>query len=152
MSNQGTASKYENAVWGKHTWKDVENQTRETFFSIHSLSPPKSLDVVYWNYTQNLAITNNGRECKKRNIYLWIYILCGLPRWLSGKDPPANARVSGDMGSIPELEDPLEKEMTTHSSIFAWEIPRTEEPGELQSMGSQESDMTERLSTHTHTN
>ena len=34
-------------------------------------------------------------------------------------------------------EDPLEKEMTTHSSILAWKIPRTEEPGELQSMGSQ---------------
>ena len=34
-------------------------------------------------------------------------------------------------------EDPLEKEMATHSSILAWEIPRTEEPGELQSMGSQ---------------
>ena len=30
-------------------------------------------------------------------------------------------------------EDPLEKEMTTHSSILAWEIPWTEEPGELQS-------------------
>ena len=34
-------------------------------------------------------------------------------------------------------EDPLEKEMTIHSSIFAWEIPRTEEPGGLQSVGSQ---------------
>ena len=34
-------------------------------------------------------------------------------------------------------EDPLEKEMATHSSILAWEIPWTEEPGELQSMGSQ---------------
>ena len=34
-------------------------------------------------------------------------------------------------------EDPLEKEMATHSSILAWEIPRTEEPGGLQSMGSQ---------------
>ena len=34
-------------------------------------------------------------------------------------------------------EDPLEKEMTTHSSILAWRIPRTEEPGGLQSMGSQ---------------
>ena len=32
-------------------------------------------------------------------------------------------------------EDPLEKEMATHSSILAWEIPRTEEPGGLQSMG-----------------
>ena len=41
-------------------------------------------------------------------------------------------------------EDPLEKEMTTHSSIRAWRLPWTEEPtGSLQSMGSRESDMTE---------
>ena len=39
-------------------------------------------------------------------------------------------------------EDLLEKEMATHSSILAWEIPRTEEPGELQSMESKESDIT----------
>ena len=35
-------------------------------------------------------------------------------------------------------KDPLENEMATHSSILAWEIPWTEEPGGLQSMGSQE--------------
>ena len=34
-------------------------------------------------------------------------------------------------------EDPLEKEMATHSSILAWRIPLTEEPGRLQSTGSQ---------------
>ena len=34
-------------------------------------------------------------------------------------------------------EDPLEKEMTTHSSVLAWKIPWMEEPGGLQSMGSQ---------------
>ena len=39
-------------------------------------------------------------------------------------------------------EDPLEKEMATHSSILVWKIPWTEEPGGLQSMGSQESDTT----------
>ena len=39
-------------------------------------------------------------------------------------------------------EDPLEKEMATHSSILAWRIPWTEEPGEPQSMGSQESGVT----------
>ena len=44
-------------------------------------------------------------------------------------------------------EDPPEKEMATHSSILAWRIPWTEEPGGLQSVGSQESDTTERLST-----
>ena len=35
------------------------------------------------------------------------------------------------------LEDPLEEEIATHSSILAWEIPWIEEPGRLQSMGSQ---------------
>ena len=47
-------------------------------------------------------------------------------------------------------EDTLEEEMATHSSI-AWKIPRTEEPGGLQSMGRKESDMTEQLSMHTGT-
>ena len=42
-------------------------------------------------------------------------------------------------------EDPLEKEMATHSSTLAWKIPWTEEPGELQSKGSQKLDTTERL-------
>ena len=39
-------------------------------------------------------------------------------------------------------EDPLEKEMATYSRILAWEIPWTEEPDELQSMGSQKSQKT----------
>ena len=43
-----------------------------------------------------------------------------------------------DSGSIPGQEDLLEKEMVTHSSILGWRIPWTEEPGGLQSMGSQE--------------
>ena len=43
-------------------------------------------------------------------------------------------------------EDPLEKEMATHSSILAWRIPWTEEPGGLQSTGCKESDTTEQLS------
>ena len=41
------------------------------------------------------------------------------------------------MGSIPSLEDLLEEGMATHFSILAWRIPWTEEPGGLQSMGSQ---------------
>ena len=39
-----------------------------------------------------------------------------------------------------DQEDPLEKEMATHSSILAWEIPGTEEPDGLESMGSQRMD------------
>ena len=51
------------------------------------------------------------------------------------KTPPANA---GDAESLGQ-EDPLEKEMATHSSILAWEIPWTEEPGGLHSMGLEKS-------------
>ena len=48
-------------------------------------------------------------------------------------------------------EDPLEEEMAIHSSILAGRIPWTEKPGGLQSMGSQELDMTEYTHTHAHT-
>ena len=51
-----------------------------------------------------------------------------------GKESACNAR---DPGSIPVWEDPVEKEMATHSSILAWKIPWTEEPGGLQSNGLQ---------------
>ena len=44
-----------------------------------------------------------------------------------------------------DQEDPLEKEMATHSNILAWKITQTEEHGGLQSLGSQESDTTEQL-------
>ena len=43
------------------------------------------------------------------------------------------------MGSTPGWEDPLEEEMATDSSILAWRIPGTEEPGGLQSLRSQKS-------------
>ena len=70
------------------------------------------------------------------NYYFHSVVKEGLPWWLSGKESACNA---GDVGSIPGLEDRLEKEMTTHSSTHAWSIPWTEEPGKLQSMGLQES-------------
>ena len=53
---------------------------------------------------------------------------------LSGKESTCNAGDTGNLGSIPGQEDPLEKEMATHSRILAWEIPWTEEPGGLPSM------------------
>ena len=58
----------------------------------------------------------------------------GLPWWLSIKNLSANA---GDVGSIPGSGRSPEKEMATHSSVLAWEIPQTGEPFRLQSMGSQ---------------
>jgi len=63
-------------------------------------------------------------------------------------NPPASARDARDMSLIPELGR-LEEVIATHSNILAWRIPWTEEPGRLQSMGSQESNTTEELSPYT---
>ena len=60
-----------------------------------------------------------------------------FPHSSVGKDSVCNA---GDPGSIPGLGRSLEKETATHSNTLAWRIPWTEEPGKLQSMGSQESE------------
>ena len=53
------------------------------------------------------------------------------------KNSPANAGDVRDLGSITGWEDPLEEGMATHCSILAWRIPWTEEPGRIQSIGSQ---------------
>ena len=69
----------------------------------------------------------NYRDNKK------ISICQSFPRWLGGKESSCQGRDSGDVG----WEDPLEEEeMATHTSILAWKIPWTEEPGMLQSMRS----------------
>ena len=72
------------------------------------------------------------------NILLNPAVKRGLPRWYSGK------RIHLPMQETQEIwvrfldwEDLLEKELASHSSILTWEIPWTEEPGGLQSMGSQ---------------
>ena len=64
-------------------------------------------DCPYWN----LLLSSNGGS--------------------DGKESSCNA---GDLGWTPGWEDPLRKGMATHSSILAWRIPWTEEPGGLQSM------------------
>ena len=62
----------------------------------------------------------------------YVSLIHGLPWWLSSKEAPAN---TGDPGSIPGAGRSSGEGMVTHSSILAWEIPWTEEPGGLQSMG-----------------
>ena len=73
-----------------------------------------------------------------------IYFKCsdcflGLPHGLSYKESSCKAGDSGDTVWVESLggEDILELGTTTHSSILAWRTPWTEEPGQLQSMGSQ---------------
>ena len=58
----------------------------------------------------------------------------GFPGGSVGKE---SARNAGTGVRSLGWEDPLEKELATHSSILTWEVPWTEEPGGLQSMGSQ---------------
>ena len=60
----------------------------------------------------------------------------GFPGGTSGKEPTCQCRRRKRRGFDPQ-EDSLEKEMTTQSSILTWRIPWTEEPSELQSVGSQ---------------
>ena len=60
-------------------------------------------------------------------------IIEGLPWWLSSKFSDCSPGDAGFLGQ----KDPLEEGMATHSSILAWRVPWTEEPGGLQSVGSQ---------------
>ena len=71
-----------------------------------------------------------------------------LPRWLSGKEFACRFRETWVW--FLNWENPLEKEMATHSSILAWRISWTEEPGGYSPRGCKGSDATEYLSTYTH--
>ena len=74
------------------------------------------------------------RQSRARGQDLEIWCNLDFP---GGSDGKVSAYKAGDMGSIPGREDLLEKEMATHSNILAWKSPWTEDPGRLQSMGSQ---------------
>ena len=74
-------------------------------------------------------------ECIQRDLYQdWASLIAQLVKNL----PAMQETTIRFLG----LEDPLETEMATHSITLAWRIRWTEEPGRLQSMGSQESDVT----------
>ena len=78
-------------------------------------------------------------KCQWQDICLWTlgssHDKDGLPGWQRIHQPTQETQAT----QVQSLggEDPLEEEMATHSSILAWRIPWTEEPGGLQSMGSQ---------------
>ena len=68
-----------------------------------------------------------------QNNFIYFIWLRDYPGWL-GSDAKKSACNVRDLGSILGQEDPLEKEITIHSSILAWRIPWTEEPNGLQFM------------------
>ena len=74
-----------------------------------------------WKYQQrDMLLSETSKTCKNMyNVCVHIYIYI-IPDGSGVKNQPANA---GDLGLIPRLGNPLEKEMATHSSTLAWEIP-----------------------------
>ena len=86
-------------------------------------------------------------------LYVCVFTFWELPRWLRGKESPASAGDTRDVGSSPGSEDLLEGEMATHSSVLAWRIHWREEPDGLQSIGSQRvghDRATEHMHTHSY--
>ena len=84
-----------------------------------------------------------------KNVYCFDYVLTGFPHGSVAKNLPAMQETW--VRSLGQ-EDPLAKRMATHSSILAWEIPRTKEPEKSYCpWGHKELDMTEQL-THLCTN
>ena len=111
-----------------------------------SLGLPHCRQTLYClSYLGSSVLKVKGFQFKKKIKWVEITQLStlGFP---SSSDSNASTCNAGDLSSIPGCEEPLEKEMATHSSILAWKIPWTEEPGRLYSpWGLKESDMTKRL-------
>ena len=102
----------------------------------------ESLYSTDWHNIVNQLYFNKIYICVYVCVYIYIYIYVYI--WVS--------LIAQSIKNLPAMketwvrflsqEDALEKKMATHPSILAWRIPWTEEPGRLQSMGSQELDTT----------
>ena len=110
------------------------------------LSPLCSVTVLGLRHGSSQELSNglrfspNSKNTPKLKLHV---SSSGLPKsWLSGKEDSCQVRRRGRLGfdpsGLPEgQEEPLEEEMATQSSTLVWKIPWTEEPGGLQSLGSQ---------------
>ena len=100
-------------------------------FPVPHLLPDLSLNLPKFMSIESVRPVISGRG--ETGIYLFPEIGVSLVSQLVKNLPAVQETWVQSLG----WEDPLEKEMATHSSILAWKISWTEEPGELQSMGSQ---------------
>ena len=99
-----------------------------SYFSSYSKNSDlwvNAIDLAFWFPESDAYKEIEKPNTRRQGMAL---ILLGFPGGLAVKNLPANAR---DSGYIPGSGRSLEKEMATHSSILAWEIPWTEEPGGL---------------------
>ena len=92
--------------------------------------------LYYWRNIKSLfwAIRKLINDGKLRTDHWERYLEHEGQIYIGAIEPPVNAR---DAVESLGQEDPLEEEMATHSSVLAWEIPWTEEPGGLPCLGSQ---------------
>ena len=89
-------------------------------------------------YTEQFSRPSASTDETQRTTLSWHLLNSPISQvTLVEKNLPANAGDTGDEGSIPDQEDPLEEKMATHSSILSCEIPWTVESSRLQSVGSQ---------------
>ena len=124
------------------------NSRKKAEHDQHGYCPPGTYCIlgkkdrqIVRNYDVDECHNTEGKECCGDWIWgvsvisLGVYV--GLP---GGSDGKGSACSAGDLGSISGLKrSPPEKGMAAHSSILAWRIPGTEEPGGLQSTGLQKS-------------
>ena len=104
-------------------------------FQLPEGQPPSLINISSFLITPFLYLPNSLMATYKRFAEPQVFIL-GFPGGSVVKNPPLMHEVRVQFRG---QEGPLEKEMVTHSSILAWEIPWREDPGGLQSMGSQKS-------------
>ena len=103
--------------------------------------PERDLNALDWKTCLSLSLSPHPRWRRTE-----AHHPSALPNGSVGKESACNA---GDPGLISVLERSPEKGMDTHSSILAWRIPWSEEPGELQSMDSQRVRTTQWMNTLT---
>ena len=103
--------------------------------SVHGILQARILEWVATPSSRGIFLTHGQNPCL---LCLLHWLVGSLPSVLRGKLKIAYYSFLRTLNLyFYILNLPLEKEMATHSSILAWEIPRVEEPGGLQSMGSQ---------------
>ena len=109
-----------------------------TLYSPNPTASPSRWSKKGWTHNYG---NDFHRPCFLKNVKVRCLLNVSEMTWASPvtqhKESTCSAGDTGDMGSIPGLEDPLKEEMATHSSILAWKIPWTERPGRLWCIGLQ---------------
>ena len=111
--------------------------------SVHIWAGPHS-DLLMWGakFIRNSVLGESlillkERGWQRRHKYICVYIYGASQVAPVVNNPPANSRMQETWVRSMDQEDPVEQSMATHSSILAWIIPWTEEPGRLQFVGLQ---------------